>query len=104
MGYSPLKYDMLSDKHAREFFARANTYLADVYTMLHTRVRKGGKAGECHMSSVLVLLTVVDGISAYIYPGRSGGEPCMECGRASARDDAKKRFTHLLREKLPWDE
>ena len=104
MGYERLRYEELSDTHARELFTRANTYLADVYTMLSAPVRKGSSSGACNMSSVLVLLTVVDGLSAYVYPGRASGSPCTVCGRGPARDDAKARFTRLLRERLDWDQ
>jgi hypothetical protein len=89
MGFAPLPFTSLVNPRAREFFDRANGYLADVYTMLHVRPRAGSKAGQCNMTSVLVLVAVVDALAAYVYPGR---------GQA----DQEKRFKQLLRDKLPW--
>ena len=103
MSYEPLDFASLSDKAAREFFDRANAYLADVYTMLYARIRKSSRAGACNLTSVLVLLTVVDALSLYVHPGRVLGSECTECGRGPRRDDAKKRFTQLLRDRLPWN-
>ena len=95
-GYSPLAFETITDPKALEVFNRASAYLADVYTMLHARPREGSRAGGCNLTSVLVLLTVVDALSIYVYPKRTAGDPCVECGRGPPSDNAKKRFTPFI--------
>jgi len=99
MPYTPVDFSRVRDPLEREIFERANAYLADVYTMLHARPRRGSRGGECNFTSALTLACVIDALSIYVYPKGAWAQvaPCSRCGQ-SMRDqmDAKKRFKRIV--------
>lgn len=105
MPYTKLDFSRIEDKELRELFDRANAYLADVYSLLHVRPRKGSNGGEGNLTSVLLLCCVIDALSIYVYPKRPYATvACNECGYPSpGKDNAEQRFKRLVMDKMYWD-
>lgn len=92
MPYAQISVGHLAKGQTRELFARANDYLADVYTMLSSRPLHRTNGGGCNLTATLVLLCVVDAIATYIYPKQP----------MSGQSAQQTRFRKLLVERLPW--
>jgi hypothetical protein len=93
MPYSRIPTNHIADRDTRKLFERADAFLADVYTMLSSRPLKRTNAGGCNLTATLVLLCIVDAIATHVYPR------VPIDGKKNAQ---KRRFTRLLRDRLPW--
>jgi len=88
MPYSPLKYEMISDRNTKKIFLHANSFLFDTFNMFDKLPNKGGGGGN--FSIVLVLLCIIDGFATEIWP------------RRELVSDQEQRFKQLIRDRLPW--
>jgi hypothetical protein len=93
MPYARIAVAHIADARTRDLFRRADDFLADVYTMLSSRPLARTKGGGCNLTATLVLLCIVDAIATYVYP---------KVPVDGEKDAQKRRFTRLLRDKLPW--
>jgi hypothetical protein len=93
MPYTHIAFRHIADKPTSKLFERASDFLADVYTMLSDgpAKEKSEGGGHCNLTAPLVLFCIVDAIATEHWPKEPTGE-----------NTQGPRFTHLLREKLPW--
>ena len=92
MPYAAISVEHIADSRTRLLFARANDYLADVYTMLSSRPLHRTKGGGCNLTATLVLLCVVDALATHVYPKKP----------ISGKYNQWKRFKTLIVDRLPW--
>ena len=90
MSYTQLDYQTLQDPRLKEAFHHADMYLFDAYGMFRGLPPAGGDGGGGNFSIALVLLCVIDGLAAEVWPGRD------------QEKEQEKRFKHLIRCRLPW--
>lgn len=90
MSYTHLNWKTLPDSHLKKLFHDADMYLFDVYGMFRTLPPPDGDGGGGNFSIALVLLCIVDGLAAEVWPRRTN-VPNQE-----------KRFKRLIRDRLPW--
>jgi hypothetical protein len=90
MSYAHLGYETLPDPRLKGVFHHADMYLFDVYGMFRCLPPEDGDGGGANFSIVLVLLCVIDGLAAEVWPGRD------------QERDQQKRFKRLIRDSLPW--
>jgi hypothetical protein len=92
MPYALIPSGHITTDQTRELFIRASDFLADVYTMLSSRLLQRTKGGGCNLTATLVLLCVVDALAKCVYP------KSPQTGKGAQQ----KRFAKLLVDKLPW--
>lgn len=90
MSYTHLKWRPLRDSHLKEVFEHTDMYLFDAYGMLRGLPPAGGDGGGGNFSIALVLLCIIDGLAAEVWPGRD------------RETDQEKRFKRLIRCRFPW--
>src|SRR5215475_3167015 len=86
MSYTHLDYQALQGP-IKKVFRHADLYLFDTYGMFRDLPPAGGDGGKGDFSIVLVLMCVIDGLAAEVWPA---------CG------EQKLRFKKLIRCRLPW--
>jgi hypothetical protein len=85
MSYTHLDYQTLQGP-IKKVFRHADTYLFDTYGMFRGLPPAGGDGGKGDFRIVLVLMCVIDGLAAEVWP---------RCGAQ------EQRFKKLIRCKLP---
>jgi hypothetical protein len=93
MPYAAIPTTHIKDADLREFFQRANDYLADVYSMLSSRPLARTKGGGCNLTATLVLLCVVDAIATHVWPKTP----------TSGKGAQQARFEALIMKELHWE-
>lgn len=92
MPYAAISVEHISVIRSRNLFARANDFIADVYTMLSSRPLHRTNGGGCNLTATLVLLCVVDAMATHVYPKTP----------SSGEHHQWKRFKKLIVDRLPW--
>ncbi len=89
MPYNEIEYSQITHQKLNKVLSHINVLFKDLYGVFKLPTDKTSGEGEGNFSITLVLLCIIDGISANIYPTK-------------AIKDQEKRFKMLIRDKLYW--